>query len=104
MNQDDINGIKNLAQEGKEISRIRDEDYPDYEYWEIYGVVYDDGGKSARGVKKMISNRLNALAGANMAERRKITQEIRDLVWHLYNSLKSNQKKLDAIRKTLGDN
>lgn len=103
MNGREIAEIQTLAREGKQISRIKDENYPQYEYWDIYNAVYGDGGRSARGVKKMISTRLNTLTGATKKERNEIIEEVHDLVWHLYDSLKSSQKKLDAIRKALED-
>jgi len=101
MNSREIAEMQTLAREGKQISKIKDENYPKYEYWDIYNAVYGDGGRSARGTKKMISSRLNTLAGANKRERNEIIEEIHNLVWHLYDSLKSSQKKLDAIRKAL---
>ena len=102
MNKKDQDAIKTLAREGKTISKIMEQDYPDYEYWEIYEAVYNAGGKSALGVKRTIANRLaTLLTTRKKQEKTEIIEEIDELVWHLYESLKSSQKKLDVIRKAL---
>ena len=98
----DKTAIQSLAKEGKPISKIMDEDFPEYPYWEIYEIVYDGGGKSALGVKRTIANRLAQLTGTRkQGERQEIIEEVEDLVWHLYESLKNSQRKLDAIRKVM---
>lgn len=102
MNKKDKTAIQSLAKEGKQLSRIMDQDFPEYEYWEIYEAVHDGGGKSALGVKRTIANRLTTLAETRKkGERTEIIEEIDELVWHLYDSLKVSQRKLDAIRKAL---
>jgi len=102
MNKKDTTGIQSLAQEGKQISKIMEQDYPEHDYWEIYWAVHDAGGKSALGAKRTIANRLATLASTGKKhERQAIIEEVDDLVWHLYESLKSSQKKLQAIRKAL---
>jgi len=102
MDEKDAKVIRNLAKEGKKISEIMKQDFPQYPYWEIYGAVYDEGGKSALGVKRTIANRLKTLVETSRKqERSEIIDEIEDLVWHLYESLKSSQKKLDSMRKIL---
>ncbi len=79
-----------LAQEGKQISKIADEDFPNLDYWEVYWAAIEGGQPPAQGVKKKISNRLKALAAANKKQRDELTGEIADLVSHLYrNSLLS---------------
>ena len=94
--------MQELAKEGKPISKIMYSDFPEYDYWEIYEAIYGSGGKSALGVKRTIANRLSALINAGKrSDRNVIIEEVEDLVWHLYNSLKSSQKKLEAIRKAL---
>ena len=94
--------IQILAKEGKQISKIMEQDYPEYDYWEIYWAVHDAGGKSALGTKRIITKRLETLASTGKKdERRAIIEEVDDLVWHLYESLKSSQLKLQAIRKAL---
>jgi hypothetical protein len=79
-----------------------EQDFPEYDYWEIYQAVYDEGGKSALGAKRTIANRLMTLAETKKKqERAQIIEEIEELVWHLYNSLKDSQQKLDVLRKVL---
>ena len=93
---------RKLASEGKQISKILHEDLPKCDYWDIYLAVHETGGKSALGVKRTITNRLNTLSETRKKdERQEIIEEIEELVWHLYESVKTNQKKLSAIRKTL---
>ena len=101
--QQDREKIIELAREGKQLTKIMEEDFPEYEYWEIYEVVYSDGGKSALGVKRTIANRLKTLRDPNLSddEKEEIIDEIDELVWHLYDSLKTSQSKLDAIRKIM---
>jgi len=102
MNKKDKESIQALAHEGKRLTKIMEEDFPEYEYWEIYEAVYDNGGKSALGVKRTIANRLATLVDTGRKkEREVIIEEVEDLVWHLYDSLKSSQQKLQAIRKAL---
>ncbi len=103
MNKKDREAIKGLAKEGKQISKIFHQDFQEYEYVEIYEAVYDSGGKSALGVvKRTIANRLTTLADTGRRkEREEIIEEVEELVWHLYESLKSSQRKLQAIRKAL---
>jgi len=102
MNKKDKTGIQALAQEGKQLSKIMEQDYPEYEYWEIYEAVHDGGGKSALGVKRTIANRLATLVETGKRqEREDIIEEVEELVWHLYDSLKTSQQKLQAIRKAL---
>ena len=94
--------IQSLAQEGKQISKIMEKDFPEYDYWEIYQAVHDGGGKSALGVKRTIANRLTTLSETRKkSERTEIIEEVEELVWHLYESLKTSQIKLEAIRKAL---
>ena len=52
----------------------------------------------------MITNRLVKMAESKRsAERMEIMEELDDLVWHLYNSLKASQQKLDSIRKVINN-
>lgn len=102
MNSKDKKQIQVLAKEGKPISKIMASDFPEYDYWEIYEAVYDSGGKSALGVKRTIANRLKTLSETRKKnERSEIIEEIEQLVWHLYNGLKTSQRKLSAIREAL---
>lgn len=93
--------MQRLAQEGKQISKIQKEDFKEYSYWDIYIEVYGSGERSSVGIKRMITGRLNKLINSPKNERRLIVKEIDELVWHLYENHKINQKKIDTIRKTL---
>jgi len=96
--------MRRLAKEGKQISKIVSDDFPGYDYWEVYLEVYGSGERSARGVKRMISTRLDTLVGASAkSDRKLIVEELHDLVWHLYENHKSNQQKLEKIRAVLGE-
>ena len=97
----DSSKMQRLAQEGKPISRIAGEDFPALDYWDVYIEVYGAGERSSRGIKKMITIRLNRLTDSPKAERRAIVDELHDLVWHLYENHKTNQRKLEKIRKAL---
>lgn len=90
-----------LAKEGKQISKIWTEDFPELGYEDVYIEVYGAGERSSRGIKRMISTRLNRIANAPKSERLAIVSELHELVWQLYRKHKENQKKLDKIRKTL---
>lgn len=88
-----------LAREGKEISKIWENDFPQYDYWDVYCEVYGAGEKSSLGVKRMITNRLNKLTTTlTKAEQQAIIDEIDQLVWHLYSRYKEGQQKIDSIR------
>ena len=94
--------ILRLVQEGKPLSKIAEEDFPDIDYWEIWWTVWEGGERSARGVKKMITNRLNSLIEAGKKQdRQQLIDEISDLVSYLYKNHKKISEKLGKIRKTL---
>lgn len=99
--QKDAARMRRLAQEGKPISKIVADDFPDLDYWDVYIEVYGSGERSSRGIKKMISIRLNKLVDSNKPDRRVIVRELHELVWHLYENHKTNQRKLSKIRKAL---
>jgi hypothetical protein len=102
MEQKDAIEIQKLVREGKQISKVMEEDYPEYEYWEIYMAAYDGGERSALGIKRMITTRLNKMAESKKpSERKEIQEELDNLVWCLYKSLKDNQKKLEKIRAVI---
>ncbi|GIO06270.1 hypothetical protein J31TS6_22980 [Brevibacillus reuszeri] len=102
MDHRDSEKIIRLAREGKQISKIWEEDFPNYDYWEIYVEVHAAGERSSLGIKRMITGRLNKLQTVNGTEREEIIQEIDDLVSHLYSRYKESQKKLDEIRGIIG--
>ena len=99
----DTDKMRNLAREGKQISKIVAEDFPEYDYWDVYSEVYGHGEQSAQGVKWMITNRLNQLVGANTQSRQSIIDELNELIWYLYENYKDNQRKLDSVRQILSE-
>ena len=104
MNKKDSEIMIRLAKEGKQISKILSEDFPEYDYWEIYMEVYGAGERSSVGVKRMITARLNKIAVADKKQdREKIIEEINELVVHLYSRYKSSQQKLDDIRAVINN-
>ncbi|MDL2253807.1 hypothetical protein LJC49_07015 [Ruminococcaceae bacterium OttesenSCG-928-I18] len=101
MDQRDAKQMVTLAKEGKQISKIWREDFPQYGYIDIYIEVYGQGEKSSLGVKRMISSRLKKLIHAAPEEQELLIDEIDELVGHLYERYKSNQKKLDMVRTVI---
>lgn len=99
----DADKMKTLVREGKQISKIVAEDFPQYDYWDVYSEVHGAGEQSAQGIKWMITNRLNQLAAASTQTRQSIIDELNDLIWYLYENHKSNQRKLNEIRRILGE-
>lgn len=102
ISQADRSRILHLVQEGKQISKIAEEDFPNLDYWEIYWVAWEGGERSARGAKRMITRRLNLLVGAGRREdRERLIDEIGDLVSNLYRNHRKSAEKIDKIRKAL---
>jgi hypothetical protein len=100
----DSKKMQRLAQEGKKISAIREEYFPNLSYWDVYVEVYGSGKRSALGVKRMITKRIDDVASStSKKERLEIAFELHELVWHLYNDHKTNHVKLDKIRKALAE-
>jgi len=100
----DAEKMRRLAQEGKQISRIVAEDFPHLDYWEVYFEVYSVGERSSRGIKRMITTRLNAMAAStSKSERAAMAEELHGLVWHLYENHMTNREKLSKIRAALGE-
>lgn len=94
--------MRRLAKEGKQITKIVAEDFPNLDYWEVYFEVYSSGERSSRGIKRMITTRLNAMTeSSKKSEREAIAEELHGLVWHLYKNHKSNREKLGKIRNAL---
>lgn len=101
----ELTHILELAKEGKHISKIKNEDYPERDYWDLYAAIYGGGEKSILGVKRAITNRLSKLSSATKkTERDCIIGEVVDLIDHLYRTVKSSQKKIQSIRKHLNPN
>ena len=97
----DAERMRQLAQEGKQVSKMQKEDFPDYTYEQIYAVIYEAGGRAAQGMKRMITIRLNKLLHSKKETRKVLVSEIQHLVTDLFENHKKNQKKLDKIRKSL---
>ena len=95
--------MKRLVKEGKQITKVVNEDFPQYDYWDILYQLYDAGAQSAQGVKWMITNRLNQLPEADTSVSKIVIQEINDLIWYLYDNYRNNQRKLETIRDALGE-
>jgi hypothetical protein len=94
--------MRELAKEGKSIRKIMDENFPELSYWDVYFEVRGDGGRGAIGIKRMITNRINALAESKiLAERAEIAEELKELVWQLYQNHKTNYEKLRQIREAI---
>lgn len=45
--------MRKLAQEGKAISKIAEEDFQGLDYWDVYLEVYGTGERSSQGIKKI---------------------------------------------------
>jgi len=104
ISKSDSEKMRRLAQEGKQISKIVVEDFPDMDYWDVYFEVYSVGERSSSGIKRMITTRLNAMAkSTSKSERAAIAEELHKLVWHLYSNHKTNREKLSKIRAVLGE-
>ncbi len=99
--------IKRLAGQGASIPKIMEimkDNFPeyDYDYDDIFWVIRGSGDRTARGAKATITRRLEEIVNATRKQdRREIIKEISDLVWNLYDRVKSNQSKLEEIRKIL---
>ncbi len=101
MDNRDSELIIKLAREGKPISRILEEDFPNYDYWDIYFAVNDAGERSSVGVKRKITNRLYKLTSLSKSEQEDVIREIDELVCFLYDRYKESQQKLDDIRSIM---
>lgn len=98
MDSRDSELIIKLAREGKPIARILEEDFPNYDYWDIYFAVNEGGERSSVGVKRKITNRLYKPPSLSKEEQKDVIQEIDELVCFLYDRYKESQQKLDDIR------
>ena len=104
ISKSDSEKMKRLAQEGKQISKIVGEDFPNLDYWDVYVEVYSAGERSSRGIKRMITTRVDAMAeNTSKSARKAMAKELHELVWHLYNNHKTNRAKLAKIREALGE-
>ncbi|HEX2866573.1 MAG TPA: hypothetical protein VHO03_06005 [Ignavibacteriales bacterium] len=104
ISKSESNKMRRLAQEGKQISKIVEEDFPNLDYSEVYIEVYSNGERSSTGIKRMITKRLeDIVASKSKLERKAKAEELNELVWHLYDNHKINQKKLSKIRAALSE-
>lgn len=108
MQQRDIDTIISLSKQGKQTTKIWEENYPELDYEEVHDIIYGAGEMSSRGAKQKISNKivkirslLNQQGKINKNEIDDLVTEIDDLVCFLYERHKANQKKLDSIRETI---
>jgi hypothetical protein len=100
----DADKMVRLAQEGKTIADMwRDDFERRYAYEDIYWAVRGQGQASALGLQRSISNRLKKLARCSQTERDAIIEEVGELGRHIYDNLRTNQKKLESIRRALGE-
>lgn len=91
-----------LAREGKGIKKIWEEDFSDYDYWDVYWTIKNDGVTSAQEIKKQITIKLNQITSESADRQKELISEIHELIWQLYSSHKENHKKLEQIRKVIG--
>ena len=102
MNEKDSAKMIRLAQEGKEISKIQRENFPEYSYSDVYVAVYADGEEqSSRGIKTAITRRLNKLSTLPPVEQSDVIDGIQQLATDLYEQHKASQKRLDQIRSII---
>ena len=98
INKRDLKEMNDLLGKGKTIAQIAIK-YPDYDYWEIYWEVND---VSFLGKKRAVTNRLKKLVTTNVkAEREALADEAQEMLNDLYDTLKSNSKKLIDIDRVL---
>jgi hypothetical protein len=94
----ELEKMNEMLTNGETIAQIHRK-FNQYEYWEIYWEIND---YSFLGKKRMITNRINKIAKLKIpSERRKISNEAKELLNELYNQLKKNSKKLIEIDRTL---
>ena len=94
----DLKNMNDLLGKGKNIAQIAKK-YSSYDYREIYWELND---VSFLGKKRAITNRLKKLVTTKVrADREEIAQEAQEMLNELYNTLKSNSKKLIDIDRVL---
>ena len=98
INKRDLTEMNDLLVKGKTIAQIAKK-YPQYDYWEVYWEVND---ASFLGKKRTITNRLKRLVTTKTRINREVlAKEAQELLDELYESLKSNSKKLIEIDRVL---
>jgi len=94
--------MRQLAREGKQISNIVYDDFPEIDYWDVYIEVYAGGEQSAHGIKRMITTRIKKLTESKSSKyRAQVSEELKELVCHLYENYKDSRNKLAKIRKAI---
>jgi len=83
------------------ILKIWKEHFPQYSYDDVYFVALGAGERSAIGIKRMITGRLNKLPAASPNQQKDIIEELGELVQCLYNRQKELQKKVAKIRTVI---
>jgi len=101
MDKRDQEQIIKLAREGMGISKIWEDHFQQYDYWEIYFTIEEAGEQSSIGTKRMITNRLNKLRAVVSNDNEELIDEIHDLVTHLYIRYKEGQVKISEAREAL---
>ena len=94
----DLSEMNDLLGKGMTIAQLA-EDYPAYDYWEIYWEVND---ASFLGKKRTITNRLKKLVTCkSRSDREVLAEDAQALLNELYDTLKGNSKKLIEIDRIL---
>ena len=90
--------MNDLVEKGMTMAQLA-QNYPAYDYWEIYWEVND---ASFLGKKRTITNRLKKLVTCkSRREREALAEEAQALLDVLYHTLKGNSKKLIEIDRIL---
>ncbi len=95
--------IQQLAQEGKQVSKIQKEDFPNLTWWDIRGVLEEAGTSSSLGLMREITGKLNK-ARETVNKDKKLSNDllrVNKLARQLYERGKEDYKRLDRIRKAV---
>jgi hypothetical protein len=99
----DAKKMQRLAQEGKQISRIVQEDFPNLTWWDVRGVLEEAGTSSSLGLMREITGKLNK-ARKTVKKDKKLSDDlsrVNNLARQLYERSKEDYKRLDRIRKAV---
>jgi len=100
LSEEEKGRIQQLAWEGKLISKIRQDDFPEYSWEEIYGAAWEGGAQSVLGVQRMITRRLRKLTTAHDQQAREdLVNELERLTRDMYYRVRQNQKKMEKWTK-----
>lgn len=96
--QSHLKQMNDLLKNGWTIAQLA-EKYHGYGYWQIYWEVSD---YSFLGKKRTITNRINKLKNSRSPqEREELANQAQALITELYESLKTNSRKLIEIDRVL---